>query len=505
MRHATAAKRHEPRAIVDDRTFILATRDTGYRDVAAAVAELIDNSLQAEANDVQVFVIEGVDQTDGRTEELPGRSITMAVVDDGYGMGPETLRKALQFGGTNRFDDRTGFGRFGMGLPNSSVSQTRRLEVYSWQDGGTPFYSYLDVDEIASGRLRAIPAPERRQLPTWLSADIGANGTAVLWSRCDRLGRLRANTIAQRLQAPLGRMYRYAIWAGSRLRVNSSRVRPIDPLFLRGAAPLNEAMAYGSRLRYEFADPDTGRTSFVEIQFSELPVARWQEWSVSEKRRCGIVGGAGVSIVRAGREIDYGWHLMGGKRRENYDDWWRCEIHFSPALDELFGVTHSKQGISPKLELRTTLGPDLEAIARTLNSRARAAFEALKATTLTPATKLASATDQFLDHHGLRATDRIGGLKYHIDVSPLASPAFYAASIRAGVVTLTINQDHPFCKKFYEPACAPGRTRERFALECLLLAAARADVTTFGTRDEPAATRLRTSWADTLAALLDGL
>src|SRR6185437_4760915 len=104
-----------------------------------------------------------------------------------------------------------------------------------------------------------------------------------------------------------------------------------------------------------------------------------------------------------------------------------------------------------------------------------------------------------------RATDRIGGLKYHIDVSPLASPAFYAASIRAGVVTLTINQDHPFCKKFYEPACAPGRTRERFALECLLLAAARADVTTFGTRDEPAATRLRTSWADTLAALLDGL
>ena len=32
----------------------------------------------------------------------------------------------------------------------------------------------------------------------------------------------------------------------------------------------------------------------------------------------------------ANREIDFGWFFMGNKRRENYDDWWRCEVKFEP-------------------------------------------------------------------------------------------------------------------------------------------------------------------------------
>ncbi len=59
--------------------------------------------------------------------------------------------------------------------------------------------------------------------------------------------------------------------------------------------------------------------------------------------------------MRAGREIDRGWYFMGGKRKENYDDWWRCEISFDPSLDELFGVTHSKQEIRPTEALTSIL------------------------------------------------------------------------------------------------------------------------------------------------------
>ena len=67
----------------------------------------------------------------------------------------------------------------------------------------------------------------------------------------------------------------------------------------------------------------------------------------------GIVKAAGVSVVRAQREVAYGWFCMGRKRRENYDDWWRCEVSFEPDLDEYFGLTHSKQGINPTAELRS--------------------------------------------------------------------------------------------------------------------------------------------------------
>ena len=67
---------------------------------------------------------------------------------------------------------------------------------------------------------------------------------------------------------------------------------------------------------------------------------------------------AEVAGIRAGREVDYGWFFLGGKRRENYDDWWRCEVRFDPVLDELFGITHSKQAIA-KFEREVLLGKDL--------------------------------------------------------------------------------------------------------------------------------------------------
>jgi hypothetical protein len=80
-----------------------------------------------------------------------------------------TLRTALSFGGSTRFNDRGGQGRFGMGLPNSSVSQAGRLDLYSWQRGKTPVYCYLDVDQIAAGQMTEVPATCRRpsyRLPT---------------------------------------------------------------------------------------------------------------------------------------------------------------------------------------------------------------------------------------------------------------------------------------------------------------------------------------------------
>ena len=52
-----------------------------------------------------------------------------------------------------------------------------------------------------------------------------------------------------------------------------------------------------------------------------------------------------------------------------------------PALDELFGITHAKQGIAPGDELLNVLVPDLEPIGRALNGRVRRRFELVKTTT----------------------------------------------------------------------------------------------------------------------------
>lgn len=479
--------------IVAPDTFLLATRDTGYRSASAALSELIDNSLQAGARSVRILARE--------CGEFDGRAAVIGVVDDGKGMSAATLGSALQFGGTDRFGDRSGLGRFGMGLPNSSMSQSRCLEVYSWQRPGDVLYTYLDIDEVVAGRLRSIPKPRTRALPDWMTAPTSPSGTLVLWTRCGRLGRYRLDTLVQKVQHTLGRVYRYAIWNGARISINDRRVERFDPLLVDARAVFHGARVYGAPLRYEIRT-EAG-SSTIEVRFAELPVAKWHRWGADDKRRKGIVAGAGVSIVRAGREIDYGWHLLGGKRRENYDDWWRCEIRFMPDLDELFGVTHSKQGVTPRTELKLLLSPDLEAVARTLNRRVRDAFDRAKIARPPVAASVASKYDALLSPPASTASRTVaaGGLRYRLEYKQMPVPDFYGVRLSRGCVIVTVNTDHPFFTEMYQRASHPGGCGlDR--LERLVLAAARADLDVRGTRERQHTARLRRAWSDALAAFL---
>ena len=130
---------------------ITAMRDSGYKNTAHALAELIDNSVQAGADEIEILCVEKRERLEFHTVQ---RLWEIAVIDNGSGMDAKTLRAALQFGNGSRLNDRTGIGRFGMGLPNSSISQAARVEVWSWQNGaGNSIYTYIDLDEIESQQM----------------------------------------------------------------------------------------------------------------------------------------------------------------------------------------------------------------------------------------------------------------------------------------------------------------------------------------------------------------
>jgi len=207
-------------------------------------------------------------------------------------------------------------------------------------------------------------------------------------------------------------------------------------------------------------------TAKITVRFSELPVALWYDLTVEEKRERGIVGGAGASFVRASREVDYGWHLMGSKRKENYDDWWRCEVCFEPELDEFFGVTHSKQGVAPTPQLQAMLSPDLESAARTLNNRVRTAFESLKNSAPSRATQVAMRQDVLLPparlHEG-RARPIARGRSYAIRTAKLRGRAFFDVADLDGKLTITINVNHPFFERIYSPSLQAHHEQERYA------------------------------------------
>ena len=90
--------------IIPLRLAITAMRDSGYKNTAYALAELIDNAVQAGATVVEVLCVERRERVRHRER---ARLHEMAVLDNGSGMDVATLRMALQFGNGTRLDDRS--------------------------------------------------------------------------------------------------------------------------------------------------------------------------------------------------------------------------------------------------------------------------------------------------------------------------------------------------------------------------------------------------------------
>ncbi len=506
MQSTTASgtrKRRLP--LVDTANFLLATRDSGYRSTSHAIAEFVDNSIQAGATSVAIDV---------RREAGPF-PVELLITDNGSGMDEETLASALAFGGSTRFGDRSSLGRYGMGLPNGALSCARRVEVYTWKQGRV-LAARLDIDEIVNGGLRSLHPVEVIARPTFLPST--RNGTAVLLRRCDRLEYRRATTISRRLHDDLGRIYRRYIDRGMKLTVAGVAVACHDPMLrgLRGGRA--DARRFGEPLVYNLECD--GRAGSVVVTFAELPVERWHALPAEEKRRLGVTGAPPVSIMRADREIDRGWFFMGGKRRENYDDWWRCEIEFDPVLDELFGITNSKQGISPHPDLASALEGDLESVARALNQRVRQKFEFAKATkSLNEAERQAARADSALPPLPrrrealpeqvcdlLKTLDVVtSGSGYRIVVSDLPSTIGFEVVHMSGQLVVIFNAGHPLYRDLYGPLAMSDSekdqdTARRIALA--VLAAARAEAST-SQRDRAQIRRFRHSWADVLATFFN--
>ncbi|WP_222861849.1 ATP-binding protein [Arthrobacter echini] len=438
--------------------FIRAVRDSGYVSLSTALAELIDNSLQAGADEITIDIARLT--TNGHPE--------IRVGDNGTGMSRSQLQACLRFGGSSRFDDRNSFGRFGMGLPAASLSQARRVEVISWQKGRTAHAVNLDVDAIVAGEQVDLSPRLKR------NAARGQSGCLVIWQDCDRIEYRRLAWLERALHRDLGRTYRRFLQQNLTLTLNGKAVQAIDPMLLA-----TEAEGYSGRLafepmRYEI-ETTSGVTSFVTVRFVSLPVHHWHHLDNVTKRRIGIVGNAGVSIMRAGREIASGWYLMGSKRKENYDDWWRCEIDFDPILDEHFGITINKQGIRPSQVLREAVESELESIARLLNGRVRQAFEEVKFQAATEAScRIAAAADA--DLPVIRSSGKHhGALGYRIKSDQLPVDTMFTSSLNQRTLEVTLNVDHPSYAALYQPLQLLGGDASdlRAALELFVLAFAR--------------------------------
>lgn len=350
--------------------FVRGMREIGYKSTSYAVAELVDNSIQAGAT--RVDIVFGFDGGAKPTQ--------VAVIDNGHGMEPSMLRLALIWGATHRENDgRKGFGRFGYGLPSASVSQARRVDVYAKIQDGNFHSAYLDVEEIADGKWTRgdriqMPAASQEMPPRFVLDYIDENpdiypqglehGTVVVWDKLDKVDFRTRDKLRNHLLTDLGVVYRNYLRDTS-MTVDGVEVEPCDPLFLTPGFRYydlddDRAIAVGDLPTVvEVADKHSGEViGEIRIRYARFPSSffRRPEAKATHKpprsqinERLDVADAHnGIIFSRLGRQID----VLRPPRwitsiNSTTDRFWMVEVDFDATLDEEFAIPTTKQQIVP--------------------------------------------------------------------------------------------------------------------------------------------------------------
>lgn len=341
--------------------FLRGMRDIGYKNPAWALAEQIDNAVQAAAKTISFrFGFDKGNKSRAKPDQL-------ALIDDGNGMIPEMLGYAVRWGGTDREGDRHGFGRYGYGLPSSAVSMAKRYTVYSKTPDSSWHSVTVDIDDLASAaidikRTEELLTAKPATLPKWVvesedQIDLKSleSGTVVVLEELDRLrtltGWIKAKTLQTKLLQHFGMIYRH--WLGERrVFVDGTRALPVDPLFLMEHGRFfDETPVRAIRVEARTFEVETSRgtTGTVTIRAALLP----PNFQLKDPDQP-LIGATssrfqimkeynGLLVCREQRQIDCvapRWTTF-----QNYDRNIKIEIDFDPELDEFFGITTAKQQI----------------------------------------------------------------------------------------------------------------------------------------------------------------
>ena len=186
-------------------------RTQGYKSSSYALAELVDNSIDAKAENITISVATETIRVRRTSERIKG----IGVYDDGSGMDPQTLRNCIRVGwGTNLGESEVStLGKFGFGLKGAALAFCKRLEVYSWQNGSAPLFTFLDYNERIANPTNdlfdPIPKDPREIWPSFVPKELPTSGTLVVWTEIDRLDQARAPTLLDEIDQNFCRIFRH--------------------------------------------------------------------------------------------------------------------------------------------------------------------------------------------------------------------------------------------------------------------------------------------------------
>ena len=383
----------------DPTSLMMSARSFGNYDLAAALADLIDNSIKAGAGTVTLSCY----YNDGFPE--------IRILDDGCGMSPEKLRDAMRPASSDPRAERgeDDLGRFGWGMKSASFSQCLDLTVVSSRNGELSGARW-DLENLGNWNMGVLSEKECLKL---CSAELAeADGTEVVWRRCDRLsedGTLDAvsfNELVVQARNRLALTFHRFIGVRNgarrvRLILNGLPVEELDP-FLRD---------HPATQIFDEEFLHLGESAVVKIRpyilphFGKLTSVQQSKLEGAE----GMVRNQGFFVYRANRLIMHGtW--FGLVRHGELSQLTRVSVDIPNSLDNTWKITIDKSSVLLPSSLRNRLRD----IVKKLKGRASAPF---------------------------RRRRKRGNV---------STAEAWVRTIRNGMISYRINRDHPFVARLLD-------------------------------------------------------
>jgi hypothetical protein len=355
-------------------------RDTGY-SFESAIADLVDNSIEAGATQIEVHV--GLDIDD---------EPVITIADNGSGMNLVELENAMRYGSDPKNETRR-LGRFGLGLKTASTSFCKQLVVVTSKgNDGPPVAATWDIDEIErsnewvlsigpAGRAETAMYAEYAQ-PLQLGSASSNSGTVIAWRKVDRLIKKKTGEVknpkafldrkVENLRFHLAMTFQRFLDPDDMrartvaIRLNGEAVAPWDPFCERfGVNCLYEEPI---EITSDKGDDLPGRILvrvFILPKPAENQVEGYKEAArLSGTERQGFFIYREERLVQPASWMDFGvieTHLRG----------LRIEMSFPATLDEIFSVGLKKSGLEMQPFLRSYLEGRVTGWRREANERDR--------------------------------------------------------------------------------------------------------------------------------------
>lgn len=320
-------------------------RDTGY-DFNTALADIIDNSVDAGASQIQIRIMM---DTDG--------DIQVSVADDGCGMDRRALLNGMTYGANGEHDPRR-LGKFGLGLKTASTAFCRRLSVITRPSGDAKaLKATWDLDHVvkASEWELLFDEPRSDELAILDATAADASGTLVIWDKVDRLlkdyAKPTGSAAKKGLQKIIDGFRDHASMIYQRfLDHKDERARNIEMklngITVRSWNPFCEDEEMTECVAETVQDVELPDGSTAKFTLRAFVIPRREQFSSEAAARHARLGNAmqGIYIYRENRLI-HPADWLGMYSKEPHGTLLRVEFSFDHALDAAFQVDIKKSRI----------------------------------------------------------------------------------------------------------------------------------------------------------------